>query len=180
MKSSWSNEVLRFWFEELEPRRWFERDASVDATIRERFAALHGEVRVRDAGEFDSPPTSLAAVIVLDQFPRNMFRDSPRAFATDALALSVSSGAIDRGFDRELSGSHRTFLYMPWQHSEDRSAQARSVELFAQLGDERTLDYARQHKDIIDRFGRFPHRNAVLQRTSTSAELEFLKTHPGF
>jgi uncharacterized protein (DUF924 family) len=176
----WTHDALEFWFRELEPAKWFTRDERLDAAIAERFAAVHDRVREMKPEEHGSPQAALAAVIALDQFPRNMFRGTPRAFASDALALATSSAAIDRGFDQDLEARQRTFLYMPWQHSEDRDAQARSVQLFAQLGDGEGLDYAQQHKDVIDRFGRFPHRNRVLGRPSTPAEIEFLKTHPGF
>ena len=122
----------------------------------------------------------LAAVIVLDQFPRNLFRGSPRAFATDALALRISHLAIEAQIDSQLTQQQRVFLYMPFQHCEDRALQRRSIELFSSLDDANTLSYAHKHKEVIDRFGRYPHRNAVLGRESTPQELEFLKTHPGF
>ena len=121
----------------------------------------------------------MAAVIVLDQFPRNMFRGTAQAFATDAVALKISKDAIAAKLDTQLTPQQRAFLYMPFQHVEDRNDQARSVELFSALGAE-SLSYARQHKEVIDRFGRFPHRNAALGRESTPEEIEFMKTHPGF
>ena len=120
----------------------------------------------------------LAAVIVLDQFPRNMYRGASRAFAADGAALSLAKEALMRGFDRELSIDERKFLYMPFEHSENPAEQARSMELFGTLESELDLDYARRHKEIIDRFGRFPHRNAVLGRISTPEEIEFIK-EPG-
>src|SRR5690606_11134232 len=123
---------------------------------------------------------ALAYVIALDQFPRNMFRGTPQAFASDALALAIVEHALALGLDAQLDRSGRTFLYMPFQHSEDGEVQARSVELFAALGEEKTLDYARQQRESIERFGRFPHRNDVLGRSSTAEELEFLKAHKGF
>ena len=126
------------------------------------------------------PMTAIAAVIALDQFPRNMFRGSPRAFATDALALSIAQHAIAAGWDEELTQQQRLFLYMPFQHAEDRAVQARSIELFTRLGLGENLDYANRHKEIVDRFGRFPHRNEVLGRVSTPEEVEFIATHRGF
>jgi uncharacterized protein (DUF924 family) len=177
---TWIDDVLQFWLQELEPSQWFTRDERVDARVKERFAHLYERVRGMKPEEHASPRAALAAVITLDQFPRNMFRDTPRAFESDALALATSAAAIDRGFDQALGREERTFLYMPWQHSEDAAVQARSVQLFDALGDAGGLDYARQHKEIIDRFGRFPHRNRVLQRASTPAEIEFMKSHPGF
>jgi uncharacterized protein (DUF924 family) len=175
----WIEEVLRFWFEELQPSQWFTKDEALDVKIRERFMTSYE--RIRSAPESPrSPRAALATVIVLDQFPRNMFRGTPQAFATDALALQTAERAIAAGLDRELDPAQRTFLYMPFQHAEDPEVQARSVELFASIGQAQGLDYARQHKEIIDRFGRFPHRNAILGRMSTPEEIELMKTHPGF
>jgi uncharacterized protein (DUF924 family) len=180
MQSDWAEQVTRYWFEELPPQAWFRKDTRVDDTIRERFAALHDEVARMSPEQLTTPRDCLAAVIVLDQFPRNMFRGSPRAFATDALALSISQHAIAAGLDQQLDRQQRWFLYMPFQHSEDRAVQARSIELFTQLGDRENLGYARRHQEIIDRFGRFPHRNEVLGRLSTPEEAQFIATHRGF
>ena len=174
--SSRIEEVLAFWFEELTPDDWFGGGEEVDDRIRERFLALHEALR-------DEVPESwratargmLAAVIALDQFPRNMYRGDPRAFAADPTALALATQAVERGLDRTMSSDERKFLYLPFEHSEDPAVQARSVELFATLGNEETLGYALRHKEIIDRFGRFPHRNEVLGRASTPEELEFLK-----
>ena len=127
-----------------------------------------------------TPAGALATVIVLDQFSRNLFRNSARAFVCDSTALAIAQEAIERGFDRELSTDHRLFLYIPFQHSEDRAVQRRSLELVTSLGLPDNLDFARQHHDIVERFGRFPHRNRILNRDSTPEETEFLKTHPGF
>jgi uncharacterized protein (DUF924 family) len=180
MQSDWIEQVTRYWFEELRPDAWFRKDPRVDAEIRERFAALHDEVAQLRPEQLTSPRACLAAVLVLDQFSRNMFRGSPRSFATDPLALSIAEHAISSGLDRQLDRQQRWFLYMPFQHCEDRVVQQRSVELFTELGDRDNLGYAQRHKEVIDRFGRFPHRNAVLGRASTAAELEFMATHPGF
>lgn len=124
-----------------------------------------------------TPLASLALVIVLDQFPRNMFRGTPQAFASDPLALAAARTSIDRGFDRSFSKVERTFAYLPFQHAEDLASQRRSLALFQAL-DPAQLEYARRHYEIVARFGRFPHRNAVLGRESTSEETEFLK-QPG-
>lgn len=180
MSETWIEDVIRFWFEELDSRDRFTRSDRIDALVRERFEPLCERARSLPLEAWLTARDSLAAVIVLDQFPRNMYRGTPRAFATDQLALSISQAAIDRSLDRQLTPQQRTFLYMPWQHAEDAAAQARSIELFAQLGDAGSLDYARQHKEIIDRFGRFPHRNGVLGRASSAAEIDFLKSHRGF
>jgi len=180
MQSDWAMPVLHYWFEELQPEAWFRKDERVDAQIRERFGTLYEQLAQIRPQQLTTPLESIAAVIVLDQFPRNIFRGSPRAFATDALALSISQHAIAAGWDQQLTQQQRLFLYMPFQHSEDRAVQARSIELFAQLGLADNLDYAHRHKNIVDRFGRFPHRNAVLGRESTSEELQFVATHRGF
>jgi uncharacterized protein (DUF924 family) len=180
MTDRWIDEVIHFWFEELRPANWFSRDERLDARIRERYEDLHERLRTVPSDAYATPQACLAAVIVLDQFPRNIYRNSPRAYETDEQALSISQYAISRKFDRQLATQERIFLYMPWQHSESFQAQARSIELFAELGDKGTLGYARRHKGVIDRFGRFPHRNTVLGRTSTPDELEFVRTHNGF
>jgi uncharacterized protein (DUF924 family) len=177
--TGWIDEVLRFWFEELRPEQWFRADAAVDEAIRLRFGGLRESLAAEPA-DVPAPRAALARVIVLDQFSRNLFRNSPAAYATDALALETAQAAIDAGWDRELSSTERQFLYMPFQHSEDRAVQRRSIELFASLGKPDVLVFAEQHQDIVDRFGRFPHRNAVLGRRSTPAEIEFLKTAPAF
>jgi uncharacterized protein (DUF924 family) len=180
MQSDWAGQVIRYWFEELRPAAWFRKDARVDDAIRERFGALHDEVAQLRPEQLATPLDCLAAVIVLDQFSRNMFRGSSRAFATDLLALSIAQHAVAAGLDQQLDRQQRWFLYMPFQHSEDRAVQQRSIELFAQLGDRENLGYAQRHKEIIERFGRFPHRNEVLGRISTPEELEFIATHRGF
>ena len=169
------DEVLRFWFAELSPEDWFGGGEAVDERVRERFLDLHENLRDGVPAAWRATPRGmLAAVIALDQFPRNMYRGDSRAFAADATALALAREAIARGFDRTMTDDQRKFLYLPFEHSEDPSVQARSVELFAALEDEETTGYAIRHKEIIDRFGRFPHRNVALGRESTLEELEFL------
>jgi uncharacterized protein (DUF924 family) len=178
---SWINDVVGFWFEELQPKDWFARSDAVDATIRKRFGALHGSLTEKVPSSVTATPLgSLATIIVLDQFSRNLFRNSSRAFACDATALAIAQESIRAGFDARLERNQRMFMYMPFQHSEELDVQRRSIELFNELGDPTALDYAQQHRDIIERFGRFPHRNRVLGRESTAQETEFLRTHPGF
>jgi uncharacterized protein (DUF924 family) len=179
-EASWADGVLAFWFEEIEPAAWFERDPVLDATVGARFLAVHESVATHFglAAATVSPRQAVASAIVLDQFPRNMFRGTPRAFATDRLALAVAREAVARRFDRELDENRRLFLYLPFQHSERLADQQRAVELVADLGDPEWRRYATAHRDIIARFGRFPHRNAILGRSSTPAELDFLK-EPG-
>jgi uncharacterized protein (DUF924 family) len=180
MQSDWAVPILAFWFEELQPDAWFRKDERIDAAIRERFGATYEQLAQGRAEQLTTALEHVAAVIALDQFPRNMFRGSPRAFATDALALSIAQHAIAAGIDEQLTPQQRLFLYMPFQHSEDRAVQARSIELFTRLGLNDNLGYAHRHKEIIDRFGRFPHRNEVLGRQSTTEELQFVATHRGF
>ena len=176
---AWVGEVLDFWFRKIGARHWFSKSAEVDEEIRARFLALHGRIVAGELAGFESPRAALAAVIVLDQFSRNMFRDTPRAFAADPLARRLAREAIARGHDAGLSGEERVFLYMPFEHSEDREDQALSCELIGSLGNDYWTRYAQAHKAIIDRFGRFPHRNAVLGRESTPEELELLKDPMG-
>lgn len=171
--------VLAFWFQEATPQQWFVRDSAFDARIAGAFSALHGLcTRALPTAWRESAAGILAGIIVLDQFSRNLHRDDPRAFAHDEAALALSMEAIERGLDRALPGVARKFLYMPFQHAEDAAVQDRSITLFADLGDADVLDFARRHRDIIVRFGRFPHRNAVLGRRSSAEELQFLQ-EPG-
>ena len=176
IQTDWSDEVLRFWFTEVPREQWFAGGVTLDEQIRYRFLDVHRMVAAapEDALLADAK-TALAAVIVLDQFSRNMFRGSPGAFANDAKALAIAQKAIAKGFAGALSVDERLFLYLPFEHQENVDAQARSVELISALGDPELTKYAQAHKDIIDRLGRFPHRNAILGRTSTAEEMEFLK-----
>lgn len=169
--SGWACDVLDYWFG-LRPEQWW-FDKSLDGEIRQRFERVWEEQRGNPAAAFlDSAEEALAAVILLDQFPRNMFRDTAKGFSTDALALDIAKQAIARGYDAALSPERRAFLLMPFQHSEDLDDQERSVELFRALGDEKSLDFAIKHRDVVARFGRFPHRNAALGREPTVAEQE--------
>jgi uncharacterized protein (DUF924 family) len=175
----WADEVLDFWFRELDRKAWFEKSDATDALIRDRFLALHERLAHRvSSGAALDPRAILAAVIVFDQFPRNMFRGTPRAFATDPLALALARQMVDAGLDRDLSKDERMFLYLPFEHSEQAGDQAQCCSLFASLEDPELMRYAQAHKDIVDRFARFPHRNAILGRVSTPEEIEFL-TRPG-
>lgn len=171
----WVGDVIRFWFEELTEDHWFSRSDDIDAQIRERFLTLHQQLAAVDGPSVTAPRPLLAAVIVLDQFSRNLFRGTPRAYAADFIARRLARTAVERGFDAAMRKQERLFLYLPFQHSEDREDQALSLRLLEHLGDEEWTRYALAHKVIIDRFGRFPHRNATLNRSSTAAELAFLK-----
>lgn len=179
-------DVLDFWFgdvagDDFTSRKdvWFGKNEAFDAAIRTRFSALYGEAAGGAlAGWAENGTGALALVIVLDQFPRNMFRGAARAFATDAMALAVARRAVDRGLDLPLAPVERLFLYLPFEHAESLAEQERSVALIGGLGDAETRDYAERHRAIIARFGRFPHRNAVLGRVSTPEEVAFL-SEPG-
>jgi uncharacterized protein (DUF924 family) len=180
IEKDWAKKVLSFWFEELKPEDWFQRKDATDAAIRSRFADLHRSLfQAAPSMPFDDADTALAAILVFDQFSRNMFRGEARAFATDDLALLIARRAVERGFDSEAPAERRRFFYMPFMHSENAADQERCVALFSALpGD--TVKYAREHRDIVARFGRFPHRNRVLGREDTPAEHAFLSEHKGF
>ena len=174
-----AREVLDFWYHELEPKQWWKQDDAVDTMVISRFSTLYKHVAdALPESWLMTPRGRLAAVIVLDQFPRNMFRGSAKAFMTDARALALAEETIDAGLDKELTLAECSFLYMPFMHSENRDIQERSMALFEALGDASQLEFARKHKAMIDRFGRFPHRNEILGRASTKEEIEFLK-EPG-
>jgi uncharacterized protein (DUF924 family) len=169
------DEVLRFWFTDDARPFWFKRDAAFDAAIRERFSALVDRAHAGELDDWlDTPEGALALVILLDQFPRNIHRDHPAAFACDARAREAAGRAIALGHDRRLDPEQRTFLYLPFEHSESLADQERSLGLFTALGNAEQLDYAVRHHEIIARFGRFPHRNAILGRSSTPEEKAFL------
>lgn len=172
-------DVLRFWFEEATPAQHFSKDSAFDATIHARFADAHAAAaRGELAAWRDDAEGRLAEIIVLDQFSRNLFRDDARAFACDGIALVLAQEAIRVGADRDLPAPRRAFLYMPFMHSESPLIHVEAERLFAQPGLEHNHDFEIRHKAIIDRFGRFPHRNAVLGRASSAAELAFLQ-QPG-
>jgi uncharacterized protein (DUF924 family) len=168
----WRSDVLRFWFG-LSYDQWWRGSADLDHRIRQNFLKLWAEKRQLPVEAFlRDPLTALAAVILFDQFSRNMFRGDAEQFATDHLALAIAKAAIDGKFDEQLEPRERGFLYMPLQHSEDLADQNRSLLLFTELGEAEQLKYAKLHRDMIEKFGRFPHRNALLGRTSRQAEVE--------
>ena len=171
MSGDWRAEVLKFWFGLSEPQ-WWNGTPELDQDIRKRFLKLWAEKRQLPSDAFLTDPlTALAAVILFDQFPRNMFRAHADQFATDPLALAIAKEALDKTFDGALAPHERGFLYMPFEHSERMEDQNRSLLLFTELGDAKMLRYAKLHRDIIDRFGRFPHRNAMLGRAPRAEEL---------
>ncbi len=168
----WAAELLHFWFHDLRPRDWFGPPAAVDDELRRRFGRDWTMLRTRPTSEFLSDPqTARAAVLLFDQVPRNIHRGHPQAFATDRLARAIARGIIARGWDRGLRKAERQFIAMPLMHSEAIADQLRSVRYFTRLGTRYGLPFARSHCRMVARFGRFPHRNAVLGRTSTTAEM---------
>lgn len=178
---NWVQDVLSFWFDELTREDWYSGSAEVDDKIRARFGALHARLNASPPAEARiDANAALAAVIVLDQFSRNMFRKKPAAFASDAAALDLARNAVEAGFDMQVAEDRRAFFYMPFMHSEVLSDQERCVDLFKQHGGEESLKYAIEHRDIVARFGRFPHRNSTLGRELTEEEAAFLQGHSGY
>lgn len=168
--------ILDFWFEELSDRDWFNPPPTLDAQIERRFRRTHLALARSIPDEWHADAAArLAAIIVLDQLPRNMYRATPLAFATDGLARREARLALEAGADRAVHARLRPFFYLPFEHSEHLADQELSVRLFSDLPDAELLDYAVRHRDIVARFGRFPHRNEVLGRSSTEEEREFLK-----
>jgi len=194
MHNPGAQQVLDFWFGAaddpdhlLQRPQWFRKDPVFDAAIVQRFGHLIERALAGGIDDWAAPPLAalpaLARVIVLDQFTRNAYRCSARAFAGDAMALQTARALVASGLDRELAGVQRLFVYLPFEHAEDRAHQRTSLQLFEQLGrDEPALaglsEWAQRHHDVVERFGRFPHRNAALGRASSSDEIEFLK-QPG-
>ena len=174
-----ATDVIQFWFDEIEPKQRFIKDLNFDELLRSKFEETHQRARQGLLYAWrEHPLDALAEIIVLDQFSRNMYRDTPAAFETDTLALVLAQEAIRRKFDKELDNSKRAFLYMPFMHSESKEIHDIALFLFDQPGLEDNYNFEVRHKDIIDRFGRYPHRNAILGRESTEEELEFL-SQPG-
>lgn len=172
-------DILDFWFDELEPKQHFVKDPALDTVIKQRFGDLHTAAARGELYTWrDSADGRLAEIIVLDQFSRNLFRDDARAFACDPMALVLAQEAVHTGADRELPVARRGFVYMPYMHSESALVHHVAVELFGQPGLEYNLKLEHAHKAIIDRFGRYPHRNKLLGRTTTEAEAAFLE-QPG-
>ena len=175
-----ANQVLAFWFTETQPRQWFAKDPAFDALVGERFLGLTRQAMAGDLDAWSAEPTgALALVLLLDQFPRQIWRDTALAFAGDPQALALSLKGVELGWlEAEPEQPRRQFWLMPLMHAEDLTVQEAALPLFERLTDSRTADFARRHRDVIARFGRFPHRNAVMGRVSSAEELTFLQT-PG-
>ncbi|WP_038247106.1 DUF924 family protein [Ghiorsea bivora] len=169
-------DIITFWFKTLTPKQWFIKDAALDQLIHKSFHAIHAAAL---RGELymwrETPEGRLAEIIVLDQFSRNMFRDNPKAFASDTLALVLAQEAIRQGDDQRIVIEQRAFMYMPYMHSESALIHEQAEQLFSQPGAEYNYEFELKHQAIIKRFGRYPHRNAILGRESTPEEITFLK-----
>ncbi len=167
-------DVIAFW-QDVGQENWYKKNPDVDARIRERFTSLHGAASAGELGEWEqSAQGALALLILLDQFSRNMFRDDPRAFACDAQALAIAKRAIDKGFHKQVADAMAQFFRTPFMHAEDIMEQARGIALAHEAGSQTSVEWAVLHADIIRRFGRFPHRNKVLNRKTSEAEQAFL------
>ena len=173
--------LLTFWFsEEMQPY-WFNSTPEIDAIIRKRYENLWNEAQLNKLNQWkNSPEGALALIILLDQFPLNMFRDQAKAFTTEALSIDVTKDAIEQTFDQQIPQAQLMFMYMPLMHSENINDQELSVKLFTQAGLEANIRFAKHHKKLIEKFGRFPHRNAILGRTSTLEELTYLASDEAF
>ena len=169
-------DIIDFWFTEINPEQWWEKKPAFDKKIKTRFLDIYKKAASGELVNWRYKPlSSLAEIIILDQFPRNMFRDNKKAFATDPLAVCLSQVAVERGFDHKLTTDQKAFLYMPLMHSESAEVHKSAEFLFSASDMENYQKYEFQHKAIIDRFGRYPHRNKILGRRSRKAEIEFLK-----
>lgn len=175
LPQAWKD-VIRFWYEESTEQDWFTKNPEYDAKIKDRFLGLHAMAKNCELEIWRSHPLgALAEVLVLDQFSRNLFRGQAASFAYDSLALALTQRALETGLADQLSQKEKWFLLMPYMHSESKIIHAHAMVLFQELGLQHVLDFEIAHKKIIDRFGRYPHRNEVLGRTSTEEEIEFLK-----
>jgi uncharacterized protein (DUF924 family) len=171
-------DVIQLWFSELSPAQWWRKDEELDLSIRRRFSDLHAAAAQSELWRWrETPEGRLAEILVLDQLSRNIHRGTPLAFACDPLALALAQHAVQLGADAEVPRERRNFLYMPYMHSESAVVHEEAARLFADSG-EQTLQFLQAHTAIIDRFGRYPHRNAIVGRESTPEEIEFLK-QPG-
>lgn len=173
------NEILKFWFEEIKPEQWWVKDSKLDQEIAHRFIDIHNKASLGELSHWRGDASGcLEEILILDQFSRNIYRDDPKSFAFDGMALVLAQNCIAKKLHLDLDVSHRRFLYMPYMHSESALIHEQAVELFSEKGLEGNLDFELKHKAIIDRFGRYPHRNAILGRKSTAEEIEFL-SQPG-
>ena len=179
-KKPWSA-VLKFWFEELEPRQHFVKDVELDDLIRQRFGRTHHQACDENLQDWrQNADGQLAEIIVLDQFTRNLYRNDPHAWSQDKLALQLARAMVQTGSDQKISAKRRPFVYMPYMHAESLDAQNESVALFTALDSESHLKFAHLHRDVIEKFGRFPYRNELLGRISTTEEIAYVEKHGSF
>ena len=170
-----SEDILHFWFDEIQQACWWIKDEKFDQLIRDRFSKVHAQASSCELYEWRKTAEGrLAEIIILDQFSRNMFRDAPKSFESDTLSLALAQEAIAVGADLQLSQVQKTFLYMPFMHSESLVIHQQAVELYQKNGIQANLDFEIKHKDIIEKFGRYPHRNNILGRVSSKDEIDFL------
>lgn len=175
------SDILHFWFEQLSPAQWWSKDTELDNLVRQKFTNIHKQAASGELSDWRrNAKGCLAEVIILDQFSRNMFRGEPLSFAFDGMALVLAQEAIHRGVNDQLIPQQRTFLYLPFMHSESANIHQQAMVLFSEPGLEDNLAYEKKHAEIIERFGRYPHRNKALGRESTQEELQFMQHHPGF
>tara|TARA_R110002096_G_scaffold416576_3_gene619575 strand:+ start:17654 stop:18211 length:558 start_codon:yes stop_codon:yes gene_type:complete len=175
-KNVTATDVIDFWFNEIKPEQWWNKSAAFDKEIKNRFHDIYKKAAIGELVNWRYKPlSSLAEIIVLDQFPRNMFRDKKQAFATDPLAVFLCQFAVDKGFDNDLNPEQKAFMYMPMMHSESAEIHKAAEFLFSAPGMENNYQFELKHKAIIDRFGRYPHRNKILGRRMRKAEIDFLK-----
>ena len=171
-----ADDILNFWFQELDQSQWWVKDLAFDQLIIDRFFKIHQSAIACELFEWRASPRGrLAEIIILDQFSRNMYRDTPRSFSSDPLALAIAQEAIAADADKRLSAVERNFLYMPFMHSESIIIHEVAVKLYSDNGVDSSIDFENKHKRIIEKFGRYPHRNNILNRTSSNEEIEFLK-----
>ena len=168
--------ILSFWFEELNPKQWWGKDKALDNLIKETFLDFHNKAIKGELWSWrETPEGSLAEVIIIDQFSRNIYRDKPESFLYDGMALILAQNAIAKNFDTQLSPTQRSFLYLPYMHSESMQIHDEAVKLYKSLGSQDNYEFELKHKAIIDQFGRYPHRNKILGRNSTVDEIKFLQ-----
>ena len=173
------NTIIKFWFDEIDPKQWWVKNRDFDRLIADRYGDIHRQACHCELSQWRlSHLGRLAEIIIIDQFSRNIYRNSPAAFAHDSLALALSQEAVSRGADKAMDSDQKAFLYMPHMHSESLAIHDKAIKLFDQPGLEKNLDFEKQHRDIIVKFGRYPHRNHLLNRQSTDAEKAFL-SRPG-
>lgn len=174
-----SNDILNFWFTEIDPKKWWVKDPAFDQLLKTKFGATHDRAIKGELAYWrETADGRLAEVLVIDQFSRNIYREDPRSFAYDPIALKLAEECVALKLDQELPIKQRAFLYLPYMHSESKATHEIAVRLYSQPGLENNLDFELRHKALIDRFGRYPHRNKILGRPSTPEEIEFLK-QPG-